>query len=934
MSLGLSATLALADPDETSPSSEPTRTERFLPPITNADWESMGGYPGFGHLHGGGASIRTMVVDEHTGDIYVGGIFDYIGTLRCKNIARWDGAQWHPVGEGIDSFVVGLALSSTGKLYALTSRRGSRWVLHWDGGEWISLGFEEGAGRISNLETFVLDDLDNLYVGGDFVDAAGVEGATNVARWDGAEWHALGLGLSDAVYALALAADGDLIAGGTSATPLPLADDATEHSVHRWDGTKWSPVGTNLSGTVSSLLSVPNGDLVCAGTVLTIEDAGGIVSSDRVGRWDGTRWQPMGLGTAEGQYFSGNLVRGLELWDEKIVAYGTFTDVEGNPDWDYLLRWTGTTWERIPGPEHDVDQFLGLDAESFLSVNWVISPEQFPVYAPQRWDSGGIRIFGSGPGFPNSNAIYAPDHQGGIYAVSGFYNIQPYEWDHDSKLLHWQDTQWEIVADMPEGFARVKDCVVDHQGIVYLACLVREGDHDDGETFSRVYTFDGTAWSKMLVLPELNGTFLYERETGFHLSLDISKRVVVESWTKDANAPPLVEIIYWDSPTGPRSLPETPPEVTAIGFDAWNRLYIGGLFEDAGGNPDADYAARWDGRGWQAIGKGPSDPVYALEVDSMGSVYAFTAAEYDWYSMRYRLEHMAASQNPELSAWEVLETPAWLSIRDVSMLCDAASRLFLSYDSHWHAIYVREQGTFQSIMPDDGPSGNDISSILSGSDGSLFAAGEFEEWGGVVSKNCIKLNLPAGSNPRFVDDPLGRGEGATPVRFAVGDGAWDIGPHVQVVDGDEEQTLTWTVLEPPEHGVLDGFPVTTSSNGWVVIPDGLTYTPTSTSATSDRFTVMASDGLSSQSLVVRVEIAALAAPTELTATLQPDGIVQLAWVDNATMETGYAVERQAGAEAPWTAIAELSANSNEFLDTEAPSGQSVSYRVRALRAEP
>jgi hypothetical protein len=38
-------------------------------------------------------------------------------------------------------------------------------------------------------------------------------------------------------------------------------------------------------------------------------------------------------------------------------------------------------------------------------------------------------------------------------------------------------------------------------------------------------------------------------------------------------------------------------------------VYVGGVFTDAGGNPNADRIARWDGSAWQALGGGLNNAV-------------------------------------------------------------------------------------------------------------------------------------------------------------------------------------------------------------------------------------------------------------------------------------------------------------------------------------
>ncbi|MCB9298216.1 MAG: hypothetical protein H6559_34635 [Lewinellaceae bacterium] len=43
-------------------------------------------------------------------------------------------------------------------------------------------------------------------------------------------------------------------------------------------------------------------------------------------------------------------------------------------------------------------------------------------------------------------------------------------------------------------------------------------------------------------------------------------------------------------------------------------VYVGGSFTSAGGNPNANYVARWDGNAWNALGSGLNATVYALAV--------------------------------------------------------------------------------------------------------------------------------------------------------------------------------------------------------------------------------------------------------------------------------------------------------------------------------
>ncbi len=95
----------------------------------------------------------------------MGGSFTNAGGSAANRIAKWDGSNWSPLGSGLNSGVLALAMSGS-----------------------------------------------DLYVGGWFT-AAGGSAADHVAKWDGSSWSALGSGMNDHVYTLAVSGS-DLYAGG------------------------------------------------------------------------------------------------------------------------------------------------------------------------------------------------------------------------------------------------------------------------------------------------------------------------------------------------------------------------------------------------------------------------------------------------------------------------------------------------------------------------------------------------------------------------------------------------------------------------------------------------------------------------------------------------------------------------------------------------
>jgi titin len=71
------------------------------------------------------------------------------------------------------------------------------------------------------------------------------------------------------------------------------------------------------------------------------------------------------------------------------------------------------------------------------------------------------------------------------------------------------------------------------------------------------------------------------------------------------------------------------------------------------------------------------------------------------------------------------------------------------------------------------------------------------------------------------------------------------------------------------------------------------------------------------------------APTGLTATAGTS--ISLAWLDNATTETGYEVER-AISTGSFTLLARLGANARSYTDASVTRRTSHKYRVRAYNA--
>ncbi len=287
--------------------------------------------------------------------LVAGGDFLIAGTRFVNHIAYWDGGSWQALGSGTTNGVSGgvyaLAVLPNGDLVAagtLASAGGvsaSR-VARFDGTNWHALG--SGIGTAFNATVDALAVLTNgdLVAGGSFQTAGGVN-ATNIARWNGSTWSALGDGSMGgspaAVYAMAVAANGDLFATGGFTSISGMA----ANSVARWDGSTWNPLGAGDGGLCIAVL--PNGDVMVGAS-----------------RWNGSTWTDVNAGVSTVQEATFNALAVLP--DGTPIIGGLFTLTNAPTTLACVAYWTGTTWAPLDlGLNNTVNALTVLGPNSFVA---------------------------------------------------------------------------------------------------------------------------------------------------------------------------------------------------------------------------------------------------------------------------------------------------------------------------------------------------------------------------------------------------------------------------------------------------------------------------------------------------------------------------------------------------------------------------------------
>jgi len=179
-----------------------------------------------------GANGTVYALAAGSGNLYAGGRFNAASGANATNVARWNGAAWTPLTGGLSGRAstvvrfrpppVSALLLDGGDLFvggdfAKAGNAAATNLARWNGTEWFPVG--EGVTGRSALAPppavrAFLKNSNELLVAGSFVQAGDVP-ANGLAAWDGTNWSSLASGSTTPVEIAALARrSGQLFVGG------------------------------------------------------------------------------------------------------------------------------------------------------------------------------------------------------------------------------------------------------------------------------------------------------------------------------------------------------------------------------------------------------------------------------------------------------------------------------------------------------------------------------------------------------------------------------------------------------------------------------------------------------------------------------------------------------------------------------------------------
>jgi hypothetical protein len=334
-----------------------------------------------------------------------------------------------------------------------------------------------------------------------------------------------------------------------------LAAGASAVGPGGWDhlGDGGAPGTPSLNGTVAAFNIDSPGVLLVGGP---FTDAGGNPDADHIAAWNGTAWSAFGAVPLNGG------VNAIAYKDGRVFAGGTFINAGGDQNADYLAVWDGTKWGpfcNAAGPP------FGGGVASLQIIG-------------QTLYVGGT--FQNGAGIASADYLVACDLATGAAR-------SPFAADGD-------------------GTGPVYALAADSNGTLYAAGSFTNQARIPAADY--VASYDGTTWHAMGSGSGTGGGAV----TGISRGLGASGTDVYlgTDATDVAGIPQADHVAKWDgsawSAVGSNTAGSDGYFTGTVAINAittsGSRVFAGGQFQDANGDPLADSIASFDGTAWQPVG--------------------------------------------------------------------------------------------------------------------------------------------------------------------------------------------------------------------------------------------------------------------------------------------------------------------------------------------
>lgn len=270
-------------------------------------------------------------------------------------------------------------------------------------------------------------------------------------------------------------------------------------NIARWTGSAWAAVGGGLQNQYANAMAVFQGDLIVAGY---FDTAGSVPGTAKLARWDGTTWNSMG---AVSESFL-NSMWDLQVFDdgsgEQLYVAGNYLDLAGNPDLDHIARWDGTTYTAVGGTISGAVPLIVLDLQvadlgsgpELYAAGRFLNIGGTPANNIAKWNGASWEALGTG--ITNSSIAQVicmttfDDGSGPALYAGGSFNAAG--GTPAIRVARWDGTTW---AAMGDGLSStVQELVVYDDGDGAALYALGNFSASGSTPIGRVARWTGTAW--------------------------------------------------------------------------------------------------------------------------------------------------------------------------------------------------------------------------------------------------------------------------------------------------------------------------------------------------------------------------------------------------------------------------------------------------------
>jgi len=267
----------------------------------------------------------------------------------------------------------------------------------WDNAPGLAASFTSQNAAVYAMKEVETDDGPVLFAGGSFT-LGGLEGGSNIAKWNGSEWMPAGAGLNGEVRHLELY-NGELYAGGN----FTMSGNQEVTRVARWNGEAWVPAGSGFNNTVRTM-AVFDGQLIAGGWFTSSGDT----ELNYLAFWDDEEWLPV---ENELDFYVETLLTD-ESGENPVLYTGGWFTMNGDQPFNYVGAWDGESWSPV-----------GQGFDSFVqSLALFDDGEGRTLYAGGYFrQSGGTEVRGVAKWNPDEEIWTPVDQQNRLRSIESLY---------------------------------------------------------------------------------------------------------------------------------------------------------------------------------------------------------------------------------------------------------------------------------------------------------------------------------------------------------------------------------------------------------------------------------------------------------------------------------------------------------------------------------